>query len=256
MGRFGSPTLGYHAEADENDIPELNKCPSCGAFFDGDVCPICKTVCPEEMKAGNRAKIKKKKKKEKPVGYKVPPVWYLQTWFILLVLCVSQFIGVILVWLSDWKKWVKVTVTVLALGGGYLVGLLYFPLFQLFQKPPEYVNYDLPESEYREQCDPLDYESLMREPEDYIDRYMVLTLTVESVKYVDGYDMSFTGDVILALDGEGHSYLVYDCRKDGKNILTGDTVTVFGQFGGVDVETAFDYYVRYPIVYGAYLDIG
>ena len=42
MGRFGSPQIGYLRDNDDNDIPELNKCPDCGAFFDGDICPICK----------------------------------------------------------------------------------------------------------------------------------------------------------------------------------------------------------------------
>jgi len=257
MGRFGSPSLGYHAEEDDHDIPELNKCPSCGAFFEGDVCPICKTVCPEEMKAGNRVKVKKKRKKQKSVGYKIPPVWYLQTWFILLMLFVSRFIGIILIWMSDWKKWVKITVTVLALCGSYLVGLVLYPLLGLIyqQKPVEYVNYDIPESAYREQCDTLDYEDMMREPNAYADRYMVLTLTVQSVKYLDGYGVTFTGDALLATDSAGNAYIVYDCRRDGKSILAGDTVTVFGQFGYVGVESAFDAYVKYPIVYGAYVDL-
>ncbi len=257
MGRFGSPTLGYHAEDDENDIPELNKCPSCGAFFEDDVCPICKTVCPEEMKAGNRVVRKKKKKKAKSSGYQVPPVWYLRTWFILLVLCFSQLFGLILVWMSDWKKWVKVTVTILALGGGYIVGIVLYPLlgFLQQQKPIEYVNYDIPESEYREQCDTLDYEDMMREPNAYVGRYMTLTLTVQSVKYINGYNGTFIGDVLLTVDGDGHSYVIYDCRKGGKGILAGDTVQVFGELGCVSTEAAFDAYEKYPIVYGAYVDL-
>lgn len=257
MGRFGSPSLGYHADEDDHDIPELNKCPSCGAFFEGDICPICKTVCPEEMKAGNRAKVKKKRKKQKSVGYKIPPVWYLQTWFILLMLFVSRFIGIILVWMSDWKKWVKITVTVLALCGSYFVGVVLYPLLGLINqpKPVEYVNYDISESEYREQCDALDYEDMMRDPNAYADRYMTLTLTVQSVKYLNGFGVSFTGDALLATDSAGNAYVVYDCRKDGMSILTGDTVTVFGQFGYVGVMDAFEPYVKYPIVYGAYVDL-
>lgn len=107
MGRFGSPQIGYLRDNDDNDIPELNKCPDCGAFFDGDICPICKKVCPEEMKAGNRRPPKKRKKREKSNYRSVPTDLYHQTWFIIIALFISRLVGIILVWTSDWKKWVQ-----------------------------------------------------------------------------------------------------------------------------------------------------
>ena len=45
---------------DELDRPDLNKCPDCGCFFGQDYCPICGKLCPEEMRAGNRAAVKQK----------------------------------------------------------------------------------------------------------------------------------------------------------------------------------------------------
>lgn len=129
MGRFGSPQIGYLRDNDDNDIPELNKCPDCGAFFDGDICPICKKVCPEEMKAGNRRPPKKRKKREKSNYRSVPTDLYHQTWFIIIALFISRLVGIILVWTSDWKKWVKVVVTVIALFGVYIcyaVGMVIF----------------------------------------------------------------------------------------------------------------------------------
>ena len=58
MGRM----LGYH-DSDELDRPELNKCPDCECYFATDECPLCGKICPEEMRAGNRAPVKHKKRK-------------------------------------------------------------------------------------------------------------------------------------------------------------------------------------------------
>ncbi len=94
-----------------NDIPELNKCPKCGAFFEGDVCPICRTVCPNEMKAG----VRKKEKPDyvKPVkGASLTP-FYLRWWFILIVAFFSRLVAIFLTWRTDWKKWVKILITIL-----------------------------------------------------------------------------------------------------------------------------------------------
>ncbi|MBQ2768085.1 MAG: hypothetical protein IJF49_08440 [Clostridia bacterium] len=55
MGKYGSPQVGIFAKGNEDyDRPDLNKCPDCGVYFSSDICPICKKVCPEEMRAGNR----------------------------------------------------------------------------------------------------------------------------------------------------------------------------------------------------------
>ena len=46
MGKFGSPQIGvFSPDGNNYDNPNLNKCPNCGALFDGTTCPICKTVC-------------------------------------------------------------------------------------------------------------------------------------------------------------------------------------------------------------------
>ncbi len=111
--------------AEFNEIPELNKCPKCGAFFDGDVCPICKTVCPPEMMAGTR-------KKEKPDfvrpvrGASLTP-FYLRWWFILIVAFFSRLIAIVLTWMTNWKTWVKTVITV-ALVLPYVASYFLYPL--------------------------------------------------------------------------------------------------------------------------------
>ncbi len=251
MGRFGTPQVGFFADERDNDIPELNQCPSCGAFFEGDVCPICQTVCPENMKAGNRAAPPKKKKKEKPVGYRVKPVFYLRTWFIILMLFTFRLIGIVLVWLSDWKEWVKVTVTVLALAGGVLLTYLVFPLLSLLSPREPTVNFSISEEAYRAKCAEVGCEELLRDPQAHRGEYLKITATVETVKkrYSGGPDL------LLLTDADGNRYVVTDYRKDGKSLLTGDTVTVFGEFTGADISDLIGDHVVYPTVNAAYIDL-
>ncbi len=260
MGRFGTPQLGYMRDDDDNDIPELNKCPACGAFFEGDVCPICKTVCPEEMKAGNRkppSKNSKKKKKGKRIGYKVPLPLYQRTWFIVVALFVSKLVGIILVWTSDWKKWVKVIVTILALFGTYLYFILFSFIQGLFYKPsvPVYVDTSISESQYREKCTDSDYSALMRYPDKYAYRYIGEEFTV--IKVTEGYEERYGtyGDFILCNDTEGNGYVLFDCRTGRRaGILAGDTIRAFGQFGYVKAVSAIGDHMKYPVVYTAYID--
>ncbi len=55
MGKFGSPQLGVFADGNKPyDDPKLNKCPSCGALFSSEKCPICGTICPDNMRANKR----------------------------------------------------------------------------------------------------------------------------------------------------------------------------------------------------------
>ncbi|MBQ1846954.1 MAG: hypothetical protein II135_03030, partial [Clostridia bacterium] len=81
MGRL----MGAYDIDDDHDIPELNKCPDCQTYFEGDNCPICGKPCPENMKAGNRPAVKQKKRK-RPSGDtgRVTFInWYHSWWFII-----------------------------------------------------------------------------------------------------------------------------------------------------------------------------
>ncbi|MBE6637745.1 MAG: hypothetical protein E7618_08105 [Ruminococcaceae bacterium] len=260
MGRFGSPQLGYHAEEDENDIPELNKCPQCGAFFEGDLCPICKTRCPEEMKAGNRKPLKKARvRKSRAKGYRMPPVWYLRFWFILLISTVSRLAAVVLVWMTDWKTWLKVTATVLFLGGSYVFSFALQSFFGWYgmgsDEPSDYIQATLSEEEYRERCETVAYESLMRNPNAYRGSFMTETLTVTAVVKSYFTDSGTEVRVLHARDEEDRIYCVYDCRvQNSSGFLRGDTVVVYGEFAGVDAEYTLGTEELVPLIYGAYID--
>ena len=109
MGRM----LGYHG-SDELDRPDLNKCPDCGCFFATDACPLCGMICPEEMRAGHRAKVRHKKHRSSSGRVQFIP-WYYSWWFIIFVFCISRVAGIILFATSPYSKKLKITVTVIAL---------------------------------------------------------------------------------------------------------------------------------------------
>ena len=109
MGR----NLGYF-DSDELDRPELNKCPDCECYFASEACPLCGRICPEEMRAGNRAKVKHKKHRSSSGRVQFIP-WYYSWWFIILVFSVSRLAGIILFATSPYSKKAKIIVTVVAL---------------------------------------------------------------------------------------------------------------------------------------------
>ena len=107
MGR----SLGYH-DSDELDRPELNKCPDCECFFASDECPLCGKICPEEMRAGNRAKVKPPKKRKNSSGRVQFISWYHSWWFILVMMLVMPIAGIILLLTSPHRTLWKVLVTI------------------------------------------------------------------------------------------------------------------------------------------------
>ena len=236
---MGTP-MGYFSEDRERDYPDLNKCPDCETFFESLNCPICGKVCPEEMRAGNRKPVKVKKQRYSPRGNGrvefVP--WYLSTWFIILMLFLQPVIGIILMWMSDWRKPAKVILTVLML-------LYFFGQFVMFTTVdlinsiffPEKIPVDtkLTREEYVESCEELSAETVYREANARVGEFVALTVTVQGV-WDDGYayNTDYTTYLECAVEENGRtwSFLIRDYRDDGVNLAVGDVITVYGQIGG------------------------
>ena len=217
------------------------------------------------MKAGNRRPPKKRKKREKSNYRRVPTDLYHQTWFIIIALFISRLVGIILVWTSDWKKWVKVVVTVIALFGVYICYAVAMVIFGGINgnpdgsRPTEYM-YDTSDTEseedYKAQCRPVTYAELMRDRTGNAGTYIKGEYTV--VKLTEGYEYKsgHYGDYIFASDSDGHIFAFFDRRSGGGGIVPGDRITVYGRFFLVSAVEGSGDRQKHPIAYAGYIDIG
>lgn len=142
--------LGSHA-SHELDRPDLNKCPDCRCFFEGDNCPLCGKECPEEMRAGNRAKVKPRKKKRNPNSGRVTFIpWYHSWLFIILMMFVMPIVGIILLCTSPYRTRTKIIVIACLVAAWFMVAFVIIPLLLygemlLFVWASSFFGSDLPE---------------------------------------------------------------------------------------------------------------
>lgn len=257
MGR----SLGYH-DSDELDRPELNKCPDCECYFSSDDCPLCGKICPEEFRAGNRAKVKPSKKKRNSSGRVQFISWYHSWWFILLMMYFMPIVGIILFFTSPHSKKSKIIAAVIVVGLYALLIALTIGagwLGTFFERP--LVNDDLSRAEYVERCEAVDVEAFYRDAY-ATGRYLTLELTVVeriSDPYADVYDVGSGGTYYRcrSLDGGELEIYLQDCNLEQKtNYLPGDRIRVFGESGGM-VSLSWDglYREELPCLYMAYCDM-
>ena len=228
MGRL----LGAH-DSDELDRPDLNKCPDCRCFFDGDNCPLCGKLCPEEMRAGNRAKVKPpKKRRDLYAGRTVFVAWYHSWVCIILALIISPLIGIILLATSPHKKSQKIAVIAIGVAWLLLSTVGFGAIINLFDRP---VNTFLSREEYVAKCEDIDGEEFYRNAESYKKDYLKMTLTVkQKTQDYDGvYAEEKYTDYYICQTEDGFEIIVRDCSQDGKhNFVKGDKITVYGEGGG------------------------
>ena len=127
MGRM----LGAFDTPEELDRPDLNKCPDCECYFEGDNCPLCGKECPEEMRAGNRKPPKKEKRRRSAGNGRVTFIeWYHTWWCILIATVFMTPVGLVLMLTSPRRTLWKVLFVI----GVIFVVLVYPYIFLLFMQ--------------------------------------------------------------------------------------------------------------------------
>lgn len=252
MGR----SLGYF-DSDELDRPELNKCPDCECFFATEACPLCGKICPEEMRAGHRAKVKPPKKKRNSSGRVQFIAWYHSWWFILVMMYFMPLVGVILFFTSPHSKKAKI-IAVSVVVGGYLLlfvaGSLILPA--LLEKP--LVNDRVSRAEYVELCEPMSVEDYHRDAYNE-GNYVTLELVIEARLDVDGQVLYLCTD--RTHENQDLKILVMDCSVGKKtNYLHGDMIRVYGECSGIaEIGDGYmgqvDAYADDPLLYMAYSEL-
>ncbi len=248
MGRL----LGAH-DADELDRPDLNKCPDCGCYFATDDCPLCGRICPEEMRAGNRKKVKQKKRRSGGYAGRVQFIpWYHTWWFIAIMLWWMFPIGVVLFFTSPYSRKAKIIVTAVA---AVLVvafyGGMYLLMSGFFDEP--LVNDDIPRAEYVALCQPSEVDAFHRDVYD-VGAYTTMELTV-----TDRVEDIYSGEVhYICTDTDSSlSVILIDCiLEERQSYRPGDFIRVWGESAGVlEVSASNGDIIRLPGLYMAYCDL-
>ena len=256
MGR----SLGYF-DSDELDRPELNKCPDCECYFASEECPLCGKICPENFRAGNRAPVKKPKKKKNSTGRVQFIPWYHSWLFIIIMLFIQPVIGIILFFTSPYSAKAKITTAALVIGGGLLVTCAHFlvPLGIHFllvdQLEPSFVNDEISREEYVGLCQSMSVADYHRDARNE-GSYVTLDLVVESKVDTEGYVFYLCRG--KAEDQQDLRILIMDCSVDKKtNYLEGDMIRVFGECSGVtdSMPGQSANGTAYPLLYMAYSDL-
>ena len=255
MGRYG----GYYGEEEELDRPDLNKCPDCNCFFAGEKCPLCGKVCPENMRAGNRAAVKPKKRKASSSSKVVYLNWYYSWWFILLMMLVFPLVGIILLVTSHHDKWKKILFCSIA-AVYMLISFVGWSrvtsgLSDIFISP---VDKSLTREEYVAQCEEVTLESILRAADGCEDDFVCVKVrVVEKVTYLDKnyIEKDYVCYLCEAVDGGEYRLIIRDCLLENQQrFVAGDVITVYGEGDGECCVYDFAYnYITAPCINMAYV---
>ena len=258
MGRM----LGSFADNEELDRPDLNKCPDCNCFFAGESCPLCGKICPENMRAGNRAPVKHKKARKNSGSGRVTFIeWYHSWWFIAIMIVLFPIVGAILLATSPYKTSRKVLFILLAVV--YLIismigiGNIISGITDIWNAP---VDDSLSKEEYISQCETVTLEDICRSPDGYEDEFISVKLRiVKKVTYQDKFYNSkdYVCYLCEAENGSEYKLILRDCLlEDQQRFIAGDIITVYGE--GAGECTAYDHeYTEYaaPCLNMAYVSL-
>ena len=249
MGRM----LGAFDDNPDTERSDLNLCPDCGCYFTQDACPLCGKVCPEEMRAGNRKPVKKKKPKKRSGSSRVTFVaWYHVWWVILLALFFMPMIGVILLLTSPYSRSKKLCVFAAFVAYILVTSFGITRFFSFFEKP---VDTSLSREDYVAACEITDAESFYRSAEQYDGAFVSINVTViEKITESDGgkYNVYY---ICCSPENANVTLLIRDCAVDDpQNFLPGDVITVYGEGAG-NREIVYDYVYVFsaPCINAAYI---
>ena len=113
------------------------------------------------------------------------------------------------------------------------------------------MNGDISEEDYKDLCEHLDYEDILREPDAYDGKYCIVDGTVDQI--IEGWFGSFT---IFVVDEDGNKWgCTYSYDEGESRVLEGDNVTMYGKCQGTsNTETVLGEQVTLPHVDAKYID--
>lgn len=246
-------------DTDELDRPDLNKCPDCGCFFATDACTICGKICPEEMRAGHRAKVKQKKHKSGGYSGRVQFIPWYHTWIAMLLIgFFMPYVAIVLFITSPYSKKLKIIVSAV------LVAWFAISYTGILPRVIEAISYDSPvndklsRTEYTERCTGMTAEEFYRlNHED--GAFITMELLVEG--RLEGVD----GEVYYLCTGRGTggvSVILQDCNLEKPvNYMVGDLIEVWGESAGMkeveyNSDDAYNFKVlKKPCLYMAYCEL-
>ncbi len=255
MGRL----LGAY-DADELDRPDLNKCPDCGCYFATEECPLCGKLCPEEMRAGQRAAVKKTRRRSGGYTGRVQFIpWYHSWWFMLIMMFVMPLAGIVLFFTSPYSKKTKIITSVVAvvLLAVTYSGVGFWLLEHLFSEP--LVDDDLSRPDYMEACMDMSIEDFHRnvyEVGAYTTMELVVVDCVTDVWESDADHAVYYICTDPTADGE-LTVLVRDCiLEERKSYMKGDRIRVYGESAGMAVISSDgDAAIELPCLHMAYCQL-
>ena len=113
------------------------------------------------------------------------------------------------------------------------------------------MNGDISEEDYKDLCEHLDHEDILREPDAYDGKYCIVDGTVDQI--IEGWFGSFT---IFVVDEVGNKWgCTYSYDEGESRVLEGDNVTMYGKCQGTsNTETVLGEQVTLPHVDAKYID--
>ena len=231
-------SLGAFSEDERAERPDLNQCPDCKCFFDGDNCPICNKECPQNMRAGNRPVVKQKKRRKNSGNGRVTFISWYHTWIVIaLAMIFSPIISAILIVTSPHEKWKKIVAgslaTIMIVMSTFGIGGIISSISDTFEQP---INDKISRSEYEAMCENITAEQFCRSADGYDGDYVKVSVKInKSVTYVDNYynDKDYICYLCEAPDGSEYKFVIRDCLLENQQrFIPGDVITVYGEGAG------------------------